>query len=128
MTLNNRRFQHCRLITRLFALCVILHVFCQMLIFFKIHFFEKLFQEYHRSVKQVALRSGPTYCRGLACVQNVCKIYQQITLGTSTNTQTKIMHTIVIHMITLFCVKMKTNIITATTIHNITHKRDGGVL
>ena len=76
----------------------------------------------------MALRSGPTYCRGLAWVQNVCKSYQQITLGTSTNTQTKIMHNIVIHMITLFCIKMKTKTITATTIHNITHKREGGAL
>ena len=53
----------------------------------------------------MALRSGPTYCQGLAWVQNVCKSYQQITLGTSTNTQTKIMHTTVIHMITLFLYK-----------------------
>ena len=70
----------------------------------------------------MAFRSSPTYFRCLAWVQNVCKSYQQTTQGTSTNTQLEIMHTIVIHMITLFCIKMKTKTITATTIHNITHK------
>ena len=30
--------------------------------FFKINFFEKLFQEYHFSVKHIGSRSGPTFC------------------------------------------------------------------
>ena len=42
---------------------VIFHVFCCLLIFFKINFFEKFFQEYHQSVKQLGSRSGPTICR-----------------------------------------------------------------
>ena len=36
---------------------------CRLLIFFKINFFEKFFQEYHLSVKQIGSRSGPTFCR-----------------------------------------------------------------
>ena len=31
--------------------------------FFKINFFEKIFQEYHQSVKQFGSRSGPTFFR-----------------------------------------------------------------
>ena len=39
------------------------HVFCCLLILFKINFSEKFFQEYHLSVKQIGSRSGPTFCR-----------------------------------------------------------------
>ena len=31
--------------------------------FFKLNFYEKLFQEYHQSVKHFGPRSGPTFCR-----------------------------------------------------------------
>ena len=34
-------------------------LFCRLLIFFKINFFDKFFQEYHQSVKQFGSRSGP---------------------------------------------------------------------
>ena len=54
-------------------------LFCR-LIFFKINFFEKFFQEYHLSVKQIGSRLGPTLS-GLVWVQSVCKSYQQRTLG-----------------------------------------------
>ena len=37
----------------LFASLEILHVFCRQLIFFKINFLEKFFQEYHPCVKQL---------------------------------------------------------------------------
>ena len=37
--------------------------FCRLLTFYKINFFEKFFQEYNQSVKQLASRSGPTFCR-----------------------------------------------------------------
>ena len=37
-------------------------LFCRLLIFFKINFFEKFFREY-QSVKQLESRSGPTFCR-----------------------------------------------------------------
>ena len=36
--------------------CVILHVFCHMLIFYTIKIFKKFFQEYHQGVKQFLLR------------------------------------------------------------------------
>ena len=36
----------------LFANWVIFHAFCRLLIVFKINFLGKVFQEYHRSVKQ----------------------------------------------------------------------------
>ena len=35
--------------------------FCHLLIDFKINFFEKLFQKYHQSVKQLGSRSGLTF-------------------------------------------------------------------
>ena len=47
---------------------VILHAF------FKISFFEKIFQEYHQSIKQFGSRSGPTFCRpdlGPNCLQKL---------------------------------------------------------
>ena len=37
-------------------------LFCRLLFFFKISFFEKFFQEYHLSVKQFGSRSGPPKC------------------------------------------------------------------
>ena len=46
-----------------FACWIIFHVFCRLLIFFfKINFFEKLFQECYHSVKQFGSRLGPTLC------------------------------------------------------------------
>ena len=48
----------------LFVIRYIAHLFCRLLVFFKINFFEKLFREYHQSVKQFGFRSGPTYCWG----------------------------------------------------------------
>ena len=36
---------------------------CRLLFFFKINFYEKLFQEYNQSGKQFGSRSGPTDCR-----------------------------------------------------------------
>ena len=55
-------------------------LFCRLLIFFKIKFFENFFQEYHQSIKQFGSRSGPTFHWGLIWVQIVCKGYQQMTL------------------------------------------------
>ena len=37
-------------------------LFCRLLIFFKINFFEQIFREYHLTVKQFGSRSGPTFC------------------------------------------------------------------
>ena len=45
-------------------------LFCRLLIFFKINYFEKKFQEYH-----------PSILSGLIWVQTVCKGYQQTTLS-----------------------------------------------
>ena len=39
------------------------YFFCCLLIFFKINFFEKFFQEYQLGVKQIGSRSCPTLCR-----------------------------------------------------------------
>ena len=55
-------------------------LFCHLPTFFKIIFF-KLFQEYHKSVKQFGYRSGPDILSGLIWVQIVFKNYQQMTLG-----------------------------------------------
>ena len=55
------------------------HAFCRLLIFFKIYFLKKFFQEYHLSV-----RLDPDQARhfsALIWVQTVCKSYQQSTLG-----------------------------------------------
>ena len=46
--------------------------FCFVFVFFKINFFEKLFKEYHQSVKQSGSRSDPTFCLadlGPSCLQ-----------------------------------------------------------
>ena len=45
-----------------------------VLIFFKIHFFEKFFQEYHQSVKQLGTRPGPTFCRAWSESKQFAKI------------------------------------------------------
>ena len=54
--------------------------FCMLFLssadFFKINFFEKVFQEYHQSVKQLGSSSGLTFV-GLIWLQTVCKSYQQ---------------------------------------------------
>ena len=47
-------------------------LFCCLLIFFKINFFEEFFQKYHQSVKQFGSRSGPTFVSpdlGSNCLQ-----------------------------------------------------------
>ena len=51
-------------------------LFCRLLIFFKINFFEKFFQEYDQSLKQFG-----SSLSGLISAQTVCKSYQQATLG-----------------------------------------------
>ena len=54
--------------------------FYRLLIFFKINFFQKFFQEYHKSVKQFESRAGPTFCRAWSGYKTVCKGNQQTTL------------------------------------------------
>ena len=47
-----------------FTLCLLgkcFILFCHLLIFFKINFFEEFFQKYHQSVKQFGPRSGPPF-------------------------------------------------------------------
>ena len=45
--------QNCFIVTlKLIAFSVIFHAFCRLLIFFKINFLKKFFQEYHQNVKQ----------------------------------------------------------------------------
>ena len=49
-------------------------LFCRLLIFSKSFIFEKFFQEYHMSVKQIGSRSGPTFFRpdlGPNCLQRL---------------------------------------------------------
>ena len=46
--------------------------YSRLLIFSKINFFEKIFKEYHQSVKQIGSRSDLTFCVG-----TVCNCYQQ---------------------------------------------------
>ena len=48
-------------------------------IFFKIIVFEKFFQEYHQSAKQVGPRSGPAFHRACSGSKIVCKDYQLVT-------------------------------------------------
>ena len=47
--------------------------------FFKMNFFEKIFQEYHQ-YQTVWIQIMLTFCRGLIWVQMACKSYQQTTL------------------------------------------------
>ena len=61
-----------------FTLWEIFNAFLSNAIFFKINFFEKFFQKYHPSVKQIGSRSGVLL--GLIWVQSVCKGYEQMTL------------------------------------------------
>ena len=49
--------------SKLFAYWVNVHAFLLSANFFQNQLFEKLFQEYHQSVKQFGSRSGPTFCR-----------------------------------------------------------------
>ena len=45
--------------------------------FFQNYLFQKLFQEYHQSVKQFGSRSGPTFCRpglGPNCLQKLSAV------------------------------------------------------
>ena len=49
-------------------------LFCRLLMFFKINFLKKFFQEYHQNVKQ------SNESLGLILVQTVCQSYQQTTL------------------------------------------------
>ena len=58
----------CYLLTSVFILCLLGNFLCfffRLLNFFKIIFFEKLFQEYHQSGKQFGFRSGPTFSNNL---------------------------------------------------------------
>ena len=57
-------------------------LFCYLLIFFQIDFFEKFFQEYHLSDRQIGSRSGPAFCWACSGSNLFTKvIYQQTTLG-----------------------------------------------
>ena len=56
----------------LFASWVIFHAsFGRLLIFFKINFFEKIFQEYHLSVKQIGSRRLVRPDLGPNCLQKL---------------------------------------------------------
>ena len=59
-SLPNCRYE---LTYQLFASWVIFMLFCRLLIFFKISFFENFSLEYLQSVKQIGYRSGPTFCQ-----------------------------------------------------------------
>ena len=56
------------------------HAFFSLLNFFIADFFEKFFQEYHLSVKQIGSRSGLTKMLDLIWFQSVSKDYEQTTL------------------------------------------------
>ena len=61
----------------LLTLCLLL--FCRLLFVFKINFLEKIFQEYHQSVKQIWIQIRRGILSGLIRVETVCKGYQQTT-------------------------------------------------
>ena len=64
------------------------HIFCCLLIFFKINFFEKKNQEYHQECRTVRIQMRADILLGLIWVQTVCKGYQQMTCrqkGNKTN-------------------------------------------
>ena len=65
-------------VTRL-ALSYILAGNFSLFLFTSPDFFEKLFQKYHQSLKQIGSRSGLTF-NGLIWVQSVCKGYKQMAL------------------------------------------------
>ena len=52
------------------------HAFLSPAFFFKINFFEKFFQGYHHSVKQI----GSDILSALIWIQSVCKVYEQMAL------------------------------------------------
>ena len=54
--------------------------------FFKINVFEKFFQEYHPSVKQIGSRSGLTKCQAWSGSQSACKGYQYDTMNAARKT------------------------------------------
>ena len=56
------------------------YAFCRLLIFFKINFFEKFFQEYNQSVKTVWIQIRLDILSGLIWIQTVYKGYQKMTL------------------------------------------------
>ena len=63
----------------LFACWVICHAFCRLMIFFKMNFFEKFFQEYHQC-QTVWIQIRPDALSGLIWVQTtVCEGHQQTT-------------------------------------------------
>ena len=68
-------------IVKLIACWEILNAFCRLLIFFKINFFEKFFQEhlYVTRVSNFWIQIRPNILAGLIWVQAVCKGYQQTT-------------------------------------------------
>ena len=55
-------------------------LFCHLLTFSKINFLQKFFHEYHQSVKQFRLRSGPTFFPN-DFFQTVCKGYQHTAIS-----------------------------------------------
>ena len=55
-------------------------LFCCLLIFFKMKFFEKFFQEYHQC-QIVSIQIRLYLLLVLIWVQTVCKSYQHMTLG-----------------------------------------------
>ena len=54
-------------------------MFCRLIIFFKINFFEKIFQEYLQC-QPIWLQIRPDILSGLIWVQTVSKDYQQTTI------------------------------------------------
>ena len=54
-------------------------LFWHLLIFFKLNFFEKFFQEYHHSVKQLRSRSGSTFQTGSKLFANVTLVDKEPT-------------------------------------------------
>ena len=55
-------------------------LFCLLICFFKINFFENVFQDYDQNVKQFWIQILPDGLSGLIWVQIVCKSHQQTTL------------------------------------------------
>ena len=56
------------------TLCIILHALFLCCFFFKINFFEKLFQEHNQSVKQFGSRSGLTFCQAWSASKLFAKV------------------------------------------------------
>ena len=53
-------------------------LFCCLLIYFKINFFEKFFQDYHQC-QTVWIQIRPDIMSGLIWIQTICKGYHQMT-------------------------------------------------